>query len=1346
MRCEQADVKMADVLAGEGSSADREDLDRHLVVCSACREDFELARAGACAAWPDEPVPARLADAARAAWMRPVKVLRTLRAVTAVAASICVAALLVRSGGAPASREEEAPPPSRPPVMAFVEPAGIGSLVAKDLEGRPVGELGLRSHAVSVEILDGIARTTIEENFENHTGRRLEGTFMFPLPSDASISRLALEVNGKMEEGTVLERERAREVFESIVRKMKDPALLEWMPGGLFKCRVFPIEPHATKRVIVAYTQALPTFRGRMTYVYPLASEKTREHPPGEVRIDVRARFAGRLESMESPSHALDVERPDIHRARASFRASNYRPTHDFVLTLQTDDDELRLVPHKVDGQDGYFALFLTPEGGARREPGRFTFVLDVSATVSESELEVARRLVRAMMEREIEGDRFEILAHHVDVRTSGPVDLRAANEFMDGLRPEGASDVLAALRAAPGDSEIIYIGEGQATFGVTDPARIAEAVKARRIRSIGVGRHANIALLKRLGGVFHISPNDAVDSRVRVIAATFGRPILRDLKLDAGEALYDVAGIRDVHYGERLMVTGRYRGPAAKVVVSGREFRRELEIDLPLRHEGNNWVRRLWAQRKITDLLGKGGQEAEVVRLGVEHQIITPHTSFLVLESEKMWKDFRLDRVVQKQDEVLGRKEKKGEAKPRSDVRSVPEDSFGDEIRRLLQEATDFYSEGRFEVASSRFEEAFQMKPNSDQVDAFIKRAGEDVVASMMNSPERKMQDVGRRLFELAKPGPGLREGKAEIRKYLEDLKSDRHEVWRNSFFHLKNFGPYAVKDLIPALASQQQDRFRARVLLILTEMGMDASLAVAEALESNDPFMRQQAAIVLGNVKDERTLPALAKRLEDPEELPEVKKFVKEAIRKIDRTAPAIDSSDPDLRRSRQLLKQERNYLAAGELRAARTLIGGRKEREAVGVLRRLVGDYGDTPAAQQADRLIEKLEKDSDGELVRLNRDLNDLSKVHSEELAQFAAEHGTNTNLADLLRELESSNRKLMKTQADQEVFVRQLEVQLAQIQELTTKVEEHRQKLAVALNAKSLAVAEVQYARQMAERLQQDLAALERKHIEVTRGKKSLEERVNHLNQIGVSTGVRIERPFEGKPVEQALERRILEEKITHLSRIGVRIDIAPKKPLEAKVTAVAPEIGLVVISIGKDDGVLEGDEFAVYRGGDFVAKIVIDRADRKWSAGKVVLKKMDPRVADDASNHVFVSAPRQGAGSSTAGPIRVLRLDGGKREVVVGAGTKAGLAPGTFLAITRDSSFVAIVLITEVSESESRGKVWVDAAVGTVRVGDTAEVVSDLGRYLVTLSGPVRKDVESRANLERIRARMRMNR
>jgi hypothetical protein len=105
---------------------------------------------------------------------------------------------------------------------------------------------------------------------------------------------------------------------------------------------------------------------------------------------------------------------------------------------------------------------------------------------------------------------------------------------------------------------------------------------------------------------------------------------------------------------------------------------------------------------------------------------------------------------------------------------------------------------------------------------------------------------------------------------------------------------------------------------------------------------------------------------------------------------------------------------------------------------------------------------------------------------------------------------------------------------------------------------------------------------------------------------------------------------------------------AARNSLDGKVTAVADGIGLVVISLGRDDGVAEGDEFTVYREGDFVARILVDRTDRKWSAGKVILKKSDPKVGDDASNHILVSAARgqrPSLSKSSAEELRAIRKE-----------------------------------------------------------------------------------------------------
>jgi HEAT repeat protein len=209
------------------------------------------------------------------------------------------------------------------------------------------------------------------------------------------------------------------------------------------------------------------------------------------------------------------------------------------------------------------------------------------------------------------------------------------------------------------------------------------------------------------------------------------------------------------------------------------------------------------------------------------------------------------------------------------------------DDARKLLNDGVDLYKRGKYAEAYTKFEQAFQKQPSNDLVYAFIQRAGTDVVTSMMTAPDEKMKAVGYRLFELSKPLERVRKGRTEVLKYVEDLKSENTAVQTNARWHLTNFGPYAVRFLIPSLGHAQADLFRARVLLVLTEMGTDASLAVAEALHSKNATMRQNAAIVLGNIKDDRTVPELRRVQSDPNETPEVRKLAHEALLKITRTA---------------------------------------------------------------------------------------------------------------------------------------------------------------------------------------------------------------------------------------------------------------------------------------------------------------------------------------------------------------------------------------------------------------------------------------------------------------------------
>ena len=300
---------------------------------------------------------------------------------------------------------------------------------------------------------------------------------------------------------------------------------------------------------------------------------------------------------------------------------------------------------------------------------------------------------------------------------------------------------------------------------------------------------------------------------------------------------------------------------------------------------------------------------------------------------------------------------------------------------------------------------------------------------------------------------------------------------------------------------------------------------------------------------------------------------------------------------------------------------------------------------------------------------------------------------------LQRRIDDANQAPAGAEGDLQVLVHQQEVQLAQIQELSARVDEHRAQLAKSLSEKSLAPAELQHARQLADRLKTDLRELDEKHLEMGREKKQLEETINAIAQAGGNVGV------------------------------------PPMKALEAKVTAVANEIGLVVISVGKDDGVLEADEFSIYRGGGFVAKLAINRADRKWSAGKVVLKSSDPKVGDDASNHRYVGPPP--LKRALAGKVTALAAEAGL--VVISLGKDDGVGPGDEFAIRRGGELVATIVIDRAEAAWAAGKI--------VNKKRDPKVFDDVTREKAsaprqTLSPEERLDLQSAANLDLIRAKM----
>src|ERR1041385_7295383 len=228
----------------------------------------------------------------------------------------------------------------------------------------PFAPLEVTSHQVNVKIDGQVAITSIDQEFYNPNDQRLEGFYMFPVPKGAHIDKFSMEIGGKSVDAELLPADKARGIYEDIVRKMRDPALLEYAGRDLFKVRIFPIEPRSRKPIKISYTELLRSDAGTVTYVYGLSTEKFSAQPIKSLSLKIELHSNEPLAAIYSPSHKVEIKRDGPNRATIGYEGKDEKPDTDFQLVYSTEAREnvgLNLLNYKPDSEDGYFLLLAAP-------------------------------------------------------------------------------------------------------------------------------------------------------------------------------------------------------------------------------------------------------------------------------------------------------------------------------------------------------------------------------------------------------------------------------------------------------------------------------------------------------------------------------------------------------------------------------------------------------------------------------------------------------------------------------------------------------------------------------------------------------------------------------------------------------------------------------------------------------------------------------------------------------------------------------------------------------------------------------------------------------------------------
>ena len=261
----------------------------------------------------------------------------------------------------------------------------------------------------------------LTRSFTIPTPQRLEGTYLFPVPKGGQIDKFTMQIGGEQVQAELLSADKARAIYEDIVRKLKDPALLEYAGRDVFKVRVYPIEPNSSKRITISYSQVLPSDSGLISYVYPLNTEKFSAKPIKNVSIKVDLETKQSLKTIYSPSHSVEIKRNGPNRATIGFEAADVQPDTDFALYFapEKDDVGLNLLTYKTPGDDGYFLLLASPGVEAKERevvPKDVVFVLDTSGSMAGKKIAQAKKALEFCVENLNDGDHFELIRFSTEV------------------------------------------------------------------------------------------------------------------------------------------------------------------------------------------------------------------------------------------------------------------------------------------------------------------------------------------------------------------------------------------------------------------------------------------------------------------------------------------------------------------------------------------------------------------------------------------------------------------------------------------------------------------------------------------------------------------------------------------------------------------------------------------------------------------------------------------------------------------------------------------------------------------------------------------------------------------
>lgn len=533
-------------------------------------------------------------------------------------------------------------------------------------------EIRLENLKVKVDVVGNLSTTTFEMHFFNPNSRVMEGELVFPLSDGATISRFAMDVNGKIREGVPVEKNKGQKVFESIERRQVDPGLIELVEGNTFKTRVYPIPANGYKTIIIAYDEELQVKEERSLYSLPLYFNK--EVKGFSLSVEV---FKQKITPVLIDNR---FENFDFNSWEENYKAvatyENILLNHQLKFAVPKTKNTIGVYTEKgLRTDDTYFYVVTGLEDLRRpkRVPNLISVFWDVSSSSEKRKLNEEIELLEGYLRKMKDGN-VELFLFSNTLEKIGEFSIQnGVSDKLSGLLRkldyDGGTQLGAIDFNGAKGKEILLFSDGMGTFGDNNLQKCTKPLIA--VNSCPKADHSvlNYLAISTGGTYINLQKLNTDEALVEMTNES-----LRLMSIKHENSVSEVFPSVSVKASKNFSCAGKLNGNNGLITINlgyGTELVHQLQVEIPANGlESNGMLEKIWAGKKLWELNLLYERNKDLIReIGKKYSIVTKNTSLIVLETIEDYVEFKIEppkellpeylKLISKQEKELENSEK---------------------------------------------------------------------------------------------------------------------------------------------------------------------------------------------------------------------------------------------------------------------------------------------------------------------------------------------------------------------------------------------------------------------------------------------------------------------------------------------------------------------------------------------------------------------------------------------------------------------------------------------------------------------------------------------------------------